>query len=101
MRMLEIVIDHMKHALKESESYYKEYMLLEGTYPEIASVSLDMCEAHMKLFNKWKVAALDFISRIKREKSVPENMEEMWNREYSKLIDDHSELERKLYKLRR
>jgi len=94
MRLIQKIVHHMYDTLGEVESYYTDYLDYKDTYPEAASVALEMANTHLKLYMKWHEAVKALIKKSGTE--VPQTMLDIWAYEHKRLQEEYDEYKYKL-----
>ena len=97
MKAIQIVIDHMNDTLEEAEEYYRDYVIFKEHHPKVASTALEMAQTHLGLYNRWHEVIVSLINEHKMKSGeIPKTMQELYDYEHKKLIEEYDELNYKI-----
>ena len=97
MKAIKVIIDHMDDTLEEAHEYYRDYVLFKEEHPRVANTALEMAQTHLNLYTKWHEVVTYLINEHKmKEKEIPKTMQELYDFEHKKLIEEFDELSYKI-----
>lgn len=97
MRIIKVIVERIKHEVKEADIYINKAILYKSEYPKMSDVFCKIGEDKLKNINMLHELVVSFINEYRSKKEEPPAaMMAIWEYEHKNMIDEIAELKVKL-----
>lgn len=99
MKEIKCLVESMKMELDAADCYYKKALSMKESYPQVATVYIEVASQELAHCDKFHVSAVSLINKRKMSgETVPEAMQAIWDYEHQNIMEDYDELKYKITK---